>query len=209
MGQENLNFIENNDIESLEHWINNGGDVSILIKKPTGEKSLIQLAINEIDEDGDDLTYLGLIKLLIDHGADVNYYDDVSFSPLFSLIDLGNSRLLKLILESGADLNIVNDELETPLIRAAKSGNLKVMTVLLSFADKNLIDRAGSFLAKTPLGIAFFNKDKELIEVLLKHYADPYAIDNEGEETIKSIPDDIDDKLKTEIMWLIDKYYSK
>lgn len=207
--QEILNIIRNNDIESLQNWINNGGDVGIVIKIPSGKKSLIQLVINEIDQEGDDLEYFHLLKMLIENGASVNFFDDVSFSPIFSLIDLENSKLLKLILESGADLNIVNDELETPLIRAVRNGDQQIITVLLDFADTELINKAGSFLAKTPLGIALFNADKNIIEILLKHNANPYSIDNEGEKTIESIPTDIDSQLKFEIMELINKYSSK
>ena len=41
---------------------------------------------------------------------------------------------------------------------------------------------------------------------MLKHHADPYAMDNEGEVTIQSIPEDLDEQLRTEIEELVEKY---
>lgn len=207
--KELLNSIHSVNLEAVQHWIDDGGDASLLIELPSGKKSLLQLLIDAIEEDADKTTYVEMMQLLIKNGADVNYANDVSFSPVFSLIDLEKPHLLELILEHGASLNGINDELETPLLRAAKNGSIQIMTVLLKYADQKLINTAGSYFAKTPLGIAFFKADMALIELLLKHHANPYAMDNEGEKTIQSIPEDLNKQLRTEIEELIEKYTVK
>lgn len=204
-----LKSIHNLDLEFVQNWINKDGDAGLLMDMSVGKKSLLQLLIDAIEEDADETTYVEMMQLLIKNGADVNYADDVSFSPVFSLIDLEKPHLLELILEHGASLNGINDELETPLLRAAKNGSIQIMTVLLKYADQQLINTAGSYFAKTPLGIAFFKTDMALIELLLKHHADPYAMDNEGEKTIQSIPEDLNKQLRTEIEELIEKYAVK
>ena len=207
--KELLNSIHSVNLEAIQNWIDDGGDASLLIELPSGKKSLLQLLIDAIEEDADETTYVEMMQLLIENGADVNYADDVSFSPIFSLIDLEKPQLLQLILEHGASLNGINDELETPLLRAAKNSSTRMMTVLLKYADQKLINTAGSYFAKTPLGISFFKADMALIELLLKHHANPYAIDNEGEITIQSIPKDLNKQLRTEIEELIEKYAVK
>jgi ankyrin repeat protein len=204
-----LDIISRKDINALQNWINKEGDAKVIIDHPLRKKSLIQCVIDEIDDEDDELVYLKMFKILIKNGADVNYFNEVTNSPVFDLIGLNKSKLLKLILENGANLNIENDESENPLILAAIDKNIEIMTVLLPFADNTLINKSGSLFVKTPLGLALFFNNLELIELLLKFNADPYAIDGEGCLTIESIPRDIDENKKKQIMELINKYSTK
>ena len=64
---------------------------------------------------------LDKIKLLIEHGADINFKCSSNETPVHSMCD-GNWNIenLKFILENGADINARNNSNETPLIYAIK-----------------------------------------------------------------------------------------
>lgn len=202
--EEIISIILNKDIEALKEWINNGGDAKTLIY----EESLIQYIIDEI-EDGDEDIYVKMIKVLIENGADVNYFDEEYNAPVFQTIYLNKPKVLKLLLENGANVNLVGDASETTIIRVAVDQNIDLMRLLLPYISEEFINKSGSHLAWPPLGLAFYYKNLEMIELLLQYKADPYVMDREGYLTIENIPKDIDDDLKKEIFALIDKYKTK
>jgi len=74
--------------------------------------------------------------------------------------------VLDILLENKADLNIVNNSGETPLYRAASRGLLDVVRKMLQVYGGN--PNKGS-----PLAAACFTQNVELVNILLKHGADP------------------------------------
>jgi ankyrin repeat protein len=202
--EEIINIILNKDIKALKEWINNGGDAKTLIY----EESLIQYIIDEI-EDGDEDIYVKMIEVLIENGVDVNYFNDEYNAPVFQTIYLNKPKVLKLLLENGANANLVGDASETTIIRVAIDQNIDLMRLLLPYINEEFINKSGSHLAWPPLGLAFYYKNLEMIELLLQYKADPYVIDGEGYVTIENIPKDINDDLRKEIFALIDKYKKK
>lgn len=202
--EEIISIILNKDIEALKEWINNGGDAKTLIY----EESLIQYIIDEI-EDGDEDIYVKMIEVLIENGVDVNYFDEEYNAPVFQTIYLNKPKVLKLLLENGANVNLVGDASETTIIRVAADQNIDLMRLLLPYISEEFINRSGSHWAWPPLGLAFYYKNLEMIELLLQYKADPYVMDREGYLTIENIPKDIDDDLKKEIFALIDKYKTR
>lgn len=196
-----ISIILNKDIDSLKEWINNGGDTRTLIH----DESLIQYIIDEIEDENEDI-YIKMIEILIENGADVNYFDEEYNAPVFQTIYLNKPKVLKLLLEKGANINLIGEEHDTPLTRSALEQNIVLMKLLLPYADIDHINRSGTFHAKTPLGLAFHFGDLEMIELMLKYKADPFVNDGEGYLTIENIPKDIDEDLKKEIFNLIDKY---
>jgi ankyrin repeat protein len=207
--EEILNIISNKDIDALQDWINKGGDAKAIIDKSLRKKSLIQCVIDEIDDDDDEFVYLKMLEILIKNGADVNYFNETFNSPVSDLIGLNKLKLLKLILENGANINFADSESTTPLIRATLDEDIELMNLLLPYADKDLINKSGSYHAKTPLGLALHFANLEFIEMLLKYNANPSAIDGEGYLTIENIPKDIDEEKRKEIMNLVNKYKIK
>lgn len=127
----------------------------------------------------------------------------------FKLYILNKPKVLKLILEKGANINLIGEEHDTPLTRSALEQNIVILKLLLPYADQDHIDRSGTFHAKTPLGLAFHFIDLEMIELLLKYKANPFANDGEGYLTIENIPKNINEGLRKEIFNLIDKYKAK
>ena len=201
---EIIDIILNKDIDALQSWINKGGDVKTLIH----EESLIQYIIDEIEIDEEDI-YVKMIEILIENGADVNYFDEEYNAPVFQTIYLDKPKVLKLILEKGAHVHLVGEERDTPLTRAALDQNLEMIKLILPYSNNDFINRSGTFHAKTPLGLAFYYGNLEMIELLLQYRADPFVNDGEGYPTIENIPEDIDENLKKEIFDLIERYKTK
>jgi hypothetical protein len=199
-------IILNKDIDALKKWINNGGNAKMIIGDGGYKESLINYIIDEIeDEDGESI-YLQMLEIVIENGADVNYCYEAYNAPVFQALSLKNSKVLKLLLENGANVNIVGERSETVLMRAAIDQNLELMSLLLPYANEDIINKSGSHWAWPPLGLAFYHKNLEMIELLLRYKADPFAIDGEGYLTIENIPKDIDEGLKKQIFDLIEKY---
>lgn len=204
--EEIITIILNKDIDALKEWINNGGDATTLIGDSDYKESLINYIIDEIeDEDGENI-YLQMLEIVIENGADVNYFYATFNAPVFQAISLKSQKVLKLLLENGANVNFVGEESMTPLIDLAYYPNIELMRLLLPYTSEEFINKSGSFHAKTALGLAFNNGNLEMIELLLKYKADPYVNDGEGYLTIENIPRDMDEGLKKEIFNLIEKY---
>lgn len=198
---EIINIVLNKDIDALQNWINKGGNAKILIN----QESLIQYIIDEIEAGEEDI-YVKMIEILIENGADVNYFDEEYNAPVFQTIYLNKLKVLKLMLEKGANVHLVGEERDTPLARAALDQNLEVIKLILPYSNNDFINRSGTFHAKTPLGLAFHYGNLEMIELLLQYRADPFVNDGEGYPTIENIPKDIDEDLKKEIFDLLELY---
>ncbi|UKB82406.1 ankyrin repeat domain-containing protein [Chryseobacterium sp. MEBOG06] len=199
-----INIISSKNIDALKEWINNGGDAKTIID----DESLIQYIIDEIEDEDVDI-YVKMIEILIENGADVNYFDEAYNAPVFQTIYLNKPKVLKLILEKGANIDLVGEERETPLTKASLNQNVGLMKLLLPYAHQDLINKPGSYHAKTPLGLAFYFGNLEMIELLLKYKADAYVNDGEGYLTIENIQEDIDEDLKKKIFDLIEQYKAK
>jgi len=206
--EEIINIISSKDIDALKEWINNGGDAKTVIGGPYYKESLIQYIIDEIEDEDED-TYVTMIEILIENGADANYFHEAYNAPVFQTIYLNKPKVLKLILEKGAKIDLVGEERETPLTKTSLNQNVELMKLLLPYANQDLINKSGSYHAKTPLGLAFHFGNLEMIELLLKYKADPYVNDGEGYLTIENIPEDIDEDLKKKIFNLIEQYKAK
>jgi ankyrin repeat protein len=92
---------------------------------------------------------IGILRLLLDNGADPNPKDSAGWSPLHYVCD--NTDLTKLLLDEGANPNVRTRDRTTPLHLVADTGNTAVAQLLISRgADVNAKDFYGS----TPLSIA-------------------------------------------------------
>lgn len=161
----------------------------------------------DLEDSKPDDSLTQMLQYLIQKGVDFNHFDDVTFSPIFYLIDANKSFQLKLILDAGASIEIFNDEYETPIIRATLYEFENVLEVLLDYKIDGEINKAGSYLAKTPLGIALYKKNIRMVELLLKAGADPFIEDNDMVATILSIPKDADRLFIDSVQEMIKIYY--
>lgn len=72
-----------------------------------------------------------IVKILLDHGTDVNALDGQGWTPLHHAGWLGRPEMVSLLLQNHADPKIKDRYLETPLSRTAERGHSKVVEMLL------------------------------------------------------------------------------
>jgi len=95
--------------------------------------------------------YLTISELLIQHGADVNTWDQDQETPLHLATCCGQLKTTHLLLKSGSNVNPKNNEGDTPLHKAVQTGYLNIVTLLCkSGADVNIRNSND----KTPFDLA-------------------------------------------------------
>ena len=121
--------------------------------------------------------YTEVAKLLLEHGADVNFKDKNGKFPLYEACYNDNIELAKLLLEHGADVNSKNKYGRTPLYDVCSMDNIELVKLLLEYgADVNIKDE----YRKTPLYNACYNNKLNIAKLLLEHGADVNIKDEYG-----------------------------
>ena len=127
------------------------------------------------------------VTLLLRHGANIDTTDTDGNTALHYAIEYlqprtsspysdevvavnGVKSVLEVLLENNADVNTVNVSGETPLYRAASRRLLDIVCKMLELRGGN--PNTGS-PDKSPLAAACVIQNVELVDVLLKHAADP------------------------------------
>lgn len=115
---------------------------------------------------------------------DINQSDEWGGNLLHQAISYRNTTVAEELIRRGIDVNHQNEDGDTPLHIAAVHQNLSVAkSIIASGGDVNICDRLGS----SPLSTAVFEANKKInqgeyamVELLLKHNADPHHKDNYG-----------------------------
>ncbi len=71
------------------------------------------------------------VERILSCGANIEYFDNLGYSPLMVASDSGDISMVKLLVENGADLNNGNKGGCTPLMAAALRGNINVVRFLI------------------------------------------------------------------------------
>lgn len=82
------------------------------------------------------------IRVLLDHGADVNARTNLDCTPLFLVCRRGHAGLMQTLLDAGADFASIDRDGRSPLGVAAERGHDAVVRALLNFATDE--DRAAA-----------------------------------------------------------------
>ncbi|KDQ07855.1 hypothetical protein BOTBODRAFT_83182, partial [Botryobasidium botryosum FD-172 SS1] len=122
---------------------------------------------------------LAAIRLLLEHGADLNSTDDEGQTPLCDAVkyarDDNDNNIINLLLGRGAN---VNDEGARPLHAASKRGHASTVRLLLkSGVNLRLRNQEG----ETALHAALKRDCAATVSALLEAGADPNAEDRHGE----------------------------
>jgi len=111
----------------------------------------------------------GIVKLLLDAGADPQASNRYGVRPIALACTNGNAAIVELLLEAGVDANTTLGEGETVLMTAARTGTLDVVELLLNYgADVNAVE---NWRGQTALMWAAAEGHSELIPTMLSHGA--------------------------------------
>ncbi|MDD9901323.1 MAG: ankyrin repeat domain-containing protein [Alphaproteobacteria bacterium] len=119
------------------------------------------------------------MKLLLDHGADINATDQEGYTPLHISIHGGDKDAALCLIQHGAALEIKDkNESRTPLVMAARHGRIKVVHALLE-QGANMEAKDG--WGMTALIAASRSGWAEIVRTLLMKGADIEARDYKGD----------------------------
>lgn len=117
-----------------------------------------------------------VVEKLIDMEADVNHTNAFGLSSLMMAVDACNTRVSKLLVESGATLEESENVFgSTPFFIACQTGNFEIAAFLLERSSETKVDllHIRNRLGLSPLMIAAANGQLDLVELMLRHGADP------------------------------------
>lgn len=109
------------------------------------------------------------VRLLLEHGADINMRDKYGRTPLYRAVRTNHETLVKLSLERKADVCVQDTEGDSPLHFSVRGGFFEVSRLLIE-AGCNINVRNKS--QQTPLYIAVEKTHEQLVTLLLANGAD-------------------------------------
>ena len=116
-----------------------------------------------------------LVKLLLEHGADVNIKDDVDRkTPLYNACYKNKLNIAKLLLKHGADVNIKDGYGLTPLYNACYYNNIELIKLLLEHgAGKDLdVNNLPDYITRNKqiedLVLSYLNKNKKTESIKIR-----------------------------------------
>jgi ankyrin repeat protein len=119
--------------------------------------------------------YENMVKLLINHDADLHGKTSDGLTPLIDASFNNKHEVAELLLQYGALVNDVDYDGWTALHYAAQAGRIAIAQLLISHeADIDMMTfKSGS----TPLMIATRMNNKEMVQLLINNFADPFIED--------------------------------
>ena len=143
----------------------------------------------------------GLLKVLLEHGADPNTCDDEGLTPLIMAVQERNSECVGLLLKYGANPNARDKEGLTAFLWAALLGDSERVRLLLPRTTN--IDAADN-MGRTSLMLAIEDHAVDCVQILLDAHADVNRRDKKGytaldmaiEKDNETDNDDINDRNK-------------
>jgi len=148
-GVELSRLIADGDLDNVKLLLETGTkeeiEKYIEYKSKFGDTPLISASIKG---------YLGIMKLLIFHGADVNSKNESGNTPLIWASKFGYLNIVKLLIDNNADVNSKNKDGKTPLIIAKKNERFDIVNYisgveLLIYLTKGDLKQAKDLLENT------------------------------------------------------------
>lgn len=165
------------DLDYLRLWLKNSNDLDLGMQNHP---------IHEATEAG----WAEGVRLLLDHGVDVNCREHYfSWTPLHAAASGNEPLVLKLLVARGADLNAKATDGETALhtVTWQKYGLQSAKLLIEYGADINASDNESN----TPLATAVSNGNWAMVRLLLEHGAEPTS----KEEIVGAIKRFLDEDL--------------
>jgi ankyrin repeat protein len=121
-----------------------------------------------------------LTSILLNHGADPDYVDGTSFTPLYYAIILNNLSCVQILLAAGADMHLCDVAVRGNALHvAAAHASQEVFDFVLKSDESGCINEYDS-IYNTPLMVAVRHKNRHAIVQLASHCRDVNAADPEG-----------------------------
>ena len=159
-----IGAINNKNAGRVNEILNSGNNISLINTEDFHGKTALYYAIQNSDEQS--------VKILVDHGADVNKkLDKLDTSYLFEAAIGGNEDIVKLLIEKGVDVNYQRKyDGASPLSKAVEMEHGGCIRLLLKYGAKdNFVNKHGdNILAQA---ILIENND-DLINLLIEHGSD-------------------------------------
>lgn len=155
--------------EVLNHFTREDGQITtpLIIAARTGEEKVVHVLLNnfnvEVEQTGTvkfdgyviekatplwcaaGAGHFGIVKLLIEHDADVNHPTQTNSTPLRAACFEGRLDIVKYLIQCKADINIANKYNNTCLMISSYKGHLDVVSYLLSQgADPDCVAHCGA-----------------------------------------------------------------
>jgi ankyrin repeat protein len=169
--------------ETVQLLIEHHADVNA--RASAGDSALMMAAKMDYPNGGGQPTRdrLGIAELLLDNGADVNLQNDDLESALGLAARNNLPEMVKLILAHKPNVDIFDKNGWTPLHSAVADQQVEIAGMLLDAGANPNRKYAGQFgpiglFGRTLLTGAVEMNNKDLVEVLLAHHADPNAPDD-------------------------------
>src|SRR5436309_2361091 len=149
MSDEIFDTISRHDVRLLSTLLARGADPNQYLDQPPFWHSL-EAAIEELERGASMTTVVHMVRLLLQHGADVNAWDrERTLTPLlkaiyFPLMGRNEPRptdLILLLLDYGADPNVESDEGLTPLKYAVGQQDIGLVAEMLRRGAGKTINR--------------------------------------------------------------------
>lgn len=165
------------DVARILRALNDGADIDAMQAEIPGWRPL-HVAIEAIDEEN---APLDVLRVLLEHGANVNDWDRCKDStPVLMAVLRSQPESVRLLLAHGANPDVTGSEGDTAIRWAAAEGDTAMVDILLTHGVQGSIDTAGTGEGTTPLGAAAIRGHVEIVERLLTAGANPDAVDCDG-----------------------------
>jgi ankyrin repeat protein len=173
MTAELFEAIARHDLDRLTTLLEGGADPdAIQPDKPRWRP--LHAAIEELEDGGP----IEALVQLLRHGAAVDAWDaGHDATPLLMSLFRGQAEATRLLLARGADPNVRGAEGDSPLRWSVEHDDLGTAALLLRSGAGATIDEPGGPAGANALGMAARRLKVPMIELLLAHGADPWALD--------------------------------
>lgn len=131
---------------------------------------------------------------LIKNGATINIQANDGVTSLYVACQEGHSSVVSLLIDRGADIHLWKTDNEsgvkyTPFAIACQNGHVNVVELLLE-KDHTQLEKTNESGA-TPLFIAAYNNQAAVLKFLLDKNANPFSLDNQGQNALDVTQDNI------------------
>lgn len=130
--------------------------------------------------------HAGVAKVLIAHGGNVDARNEGGWTPLHTAARGGHVDIIELLLDHGAQVDLSGSWGETPLLVAVDEDQLAAATVLVAHDAEVNVQGTKYRYATTPLHMAIWIADHDMVELLVTHGADVNLMDEDGYSPLHS-----------------------